>query len=70
MHRLTDRHHARAFAARLLARHNLPQQPLAIDELPGIYGIQSPDCRLILAKSNARVLYFRRSRCQNISIRT
>lgn len=60
MSRLPDASHARTFAARILSRHNLPQQPMAIDEIPGIYGIRSPGCRLILARSDGRILYLRR----------
>lgn len=60
MSRLPDASHARAFAARILSRHNLPRQPMLIDEIPGIYGIRSPSCRMILARSDGRILYLRR----------
>ncbi|MDO4776099.1 MAG: hypothetical protein Q4A06_01465 [Cardiobacteriaceae bacterium] len=66
MSRLPDASHARAFAARILSRHHLPWQPMVIDEIPGIYGIRTPECRLIVARSDGRILYLRRHPRQQV----
>lgn len=62
MARLLNHAMAKAAACRLLAARGLPQQALQVDEIPGIYGVRSPVCHIIFARSNGKILYGRFSR--------
>lgn len=57
--KLHCREDARRMAKALLRTRKLPVFPLQIDETAGFFGVRSPQCEMIFARCNARLVYCR-----------
>lgn len=57
--KLSSREDACHAARRLLQARQLPCEGLQVDERPGFFGVRSAHCRMIFARCNGRMVFFR-----------